>query len=102
MILQVALLGCPVMFVTRWMKRKYDPEYQGDGLVAKGLFAKVIQLAEAHGSQGIEGFMLESEPGLIEQAEGVGAQLDRGVRVRWLLGPAATEKAKKLREALRA
>jgi hypothetical protein len=28
-ILQVALLGCPVMAVTGWMKRKYEPEYQG-------------------------------------------------------------------------
>src|SRR5262245_17641820 len=28
-ILQVALLGCPVMALTGWMKRKHDPSYQG-------------------------------------------------------------------------
>jgi hypothetical protein len=28
-IVQVALLGCPVLAMTGWMKRKYDPEYQG-------------------------------------------------------------------------
>ncbi len=78
------------------------PEHQGDGLVAKGLFAKLIQLAEGHGSQGLEGFMLEGDTGLIDQAERAGAQLDRGVRVRWPLGEAASERAQKLREALRA
>ena len=27
-ILQVATLGCPVMALTGWMKRKHDPSYQ--------------------------------------------------------------------------
>jgi hypothetical protein len=29
-ILQVATLGCPVMALTGWMKRKHDPTYQGE------------------------------------------------------------------------
>jgi hypothetical protein len=29
-IVQVATLGCPVMWLTGWMKRKYDPAYQGE------------------------------------------------------------------------
>lgn len=28
-VVQVALLGCPVMLLTGWMKRKYDPAYEG-------------------------------------------------------------------------
>ena len=28
-ILQVAMLGCPVFAVSGWMKRKYDPEFRG-------------------------------------------------------------------------
>jgi hypothetical protein len=28
-IVQVALLGCPVLAITTWMKRKYDPEFPG-------------------------------------------------------------------------
>jgi hypothetical protein len=28
-IMQVAFLGCPVLAVTTWMKRKYDPEFPG-------------------------------------------------------------------------
>ena len=27
-VLQVALLGCPMMLLTGWMKRKYDPAYE--------------------------------------------------------------------------
>jgi hypothetical protein len=27
-ILQVATLGCPVMALTGWMKRRYDPAYR--------------------------------------------------------------------------
>jgi hypothetical protein len=29
-ILQVATLGCPVMWITRWMKRRHDPDYTGE------------------------------------------------------------------------
>lgn len=27
-VLQVALLGCPVMYLTGWMKRRHDPDHQ--------------------------------------------------------------------------
>ena len=78
------------------------PAHQGDGLVAKGLLAKLIQVAEAHGAQGIEGFLREDQTVLLEQIERVGAYVDRGVRVRWPLTPTANAKAKEWREALRA
>ncbi len=29
-IFQVATLGCPVMALTGWMKRKHDPTYEGE------------------------------------------------------------------------
>jgi hypothetical protein len=29
-ILQVATLGCPVMWLTRWMKRRYRPDYEAE------------------------------------------------------------------------
>ena len=29
-ILQVATLGCPVMALTGWMRRKHDPNYRGE------------------------------------------------------------------------
>lgn len=29
-ILQVATLGCPVMALTGWMKRRHDPSYRGE------------------------------------------------------------------------
>lgn len=29
-VLQVATLGCPVMALTGWMKRKHDPAYRGE------------------------------------------------------------------------
>ncbi len=28
-ILQIGLMGCPVMALTRWLKRKHDPAYDG-------------------------------------------------------------------------
>ncbi len=28
-VLQIGLMGCPVMALTRWMKRKHDPSYDG-------------------------------------------------------------------------
>ena len=29
-IIQAAMLGCPVMALTGWMKRRYDPSYSGE------------------------------------------------------------------------
>jgi hypothetical protein len=56
-VLQVALLGCPVMWLTGWLKRKHDPAYQGQWsatvwiyqrygrLVGVGVFAFFLVLA---------------------------------------------------------
>jgi len=77
------------------------PAHQGGGLVAKALLARVIELAQANGVQGIEGFVPEGHAEWISQLERAGAYIDRGVRVRWPLTEAAGAEARRWREALR-
>ncbi len=43
-ILQIGLMGCPVMFLTRWMKRRYDPTYDGPWSVTVWLFHRYGRL----------------------------------------------------------
>ena len=44
-ILQVAVMGCPVMALTAWMKRKYEPEFQGEWSFTFWLYHKYGRLA---------------------------------------------------------
>ena len=39
-ILQIGLMGCPVMFLTRWMKRKHDPAYDGPWSLTVWMFER--------------------------------------------------------------
>ncbi len=43
-ILQVAMLGCPVMWLTGWLKRKHDPDYQGQWSVTVWLYQRYGRL----------------------------------------------------------
>jgi len=70
-----------------------DPAAQTDGLVAKALLAKVVEIAAAHGSQGVEAFLPERDVERIDRAQRAGCQLDRGVRLRWLVGQDADREA---------
>jgi uncharacterized membrane protein YhaH (DUF805 family) len=43
-VLQVALLGCPVMWLTGWLKRKHDPAYQGQWSVTVWIYQRYGRL----------------------------------------------------------
>lgn len=43
-ILQVAMLGCPVMWLTGWLKRKHDPSYQGQWSVTVWMYQRYGRL----------------------------------------------------------
>ncbi len=44
-VLQVALLGCPVMWLTGWLKRKHDPNYQGQWSATVWIYQKYGRFA---------------------------------------------------------
>ncbi len=39
-VLQVALLGCPCMALTGWLKRKHDPDYEGQWSLTVWLYRR--------------------------------------------------------------
>ena len=76
-----------------------DPEYQGDGLIARKLILAVATLAELHGAQTIEGFQEDDKPWLTKMAVKAGCQTTRGQRVRWPLIPTVSETARRIRDS---
>lgn len=61
--------------------------YQRRGLVARRLLLALVCVAGAYGSQGIEGFQFAARYTLTEQFCRLGARVDAGQRVRFLVTP---------------
>lgn len=83
-------LGRPETYVRQLV---VHPEHQGNGMVAKRLMLKVIELARAYGSQGLEGSHRLEDIKTMHQSIRSGAIPQDVVRVRWPLTPIAQQKA---------
>ena len=66
------------------------PEHRGGGYIAKRLLGAVIQQAAAHGSQGLEGFVPEHAPDVLDMHKRLGSEVWPGWKVRWRLSSDST------------